>query len=151
MNSQSASAAKSRWRNPLIYSTSVLVCVALYVVYILYSRRQANLRYEEQTRQRQNEQRREDDLRAVEQLGGSELAIRGLYVSPSAIRAGQTAELCYDVANAKTVELDPPVAQVWPSHSRCVHLSPRKTTVYKLSITGAAGDVVSESVELRVH
>jgi len=151
MNSESTSPANPRWRSPLTYSSVLVVCVALYVVYILYFRREANLRYEEQTRKRQTEHRHEDDLRALEQLGGSELAIRGLYVSPSAIRAGQTAGLCYDVANAKTVTLDPPVAEVWPSHSRCVTVSPRKTTVYKLSITGAAGEVVSETVELRVH
>lgn len=151
MNSDSSSPAKSPWRNPLVYSSAVLVCVALYVAYLLYSRHQSNLRYEEQSRQQQNEKRRADDLEAVEQLGGSELAIRGLYVSPAEIRAGETAQLCYDVANAKTVTLDPPVAEVWPSHSRCVDLSPKKTTIYKLSITGANGDVVSQSVELRVH
>ena len=87
----------------------------------------------------------------MDQLGGSELAIRGLYVSPSVIRAGETAQLCYDVANAKGVTLDPPVAEVWPSHSRCIDVSPKKTTVYKLSITGAAGGAVSQTVELRVH
>lgn len=151
MSTDSASPAKSPWRNPLVYSSLVLVCVALYVAYVLYSRYQSNLCYEEQTRQRQNEQRHEDDLRAVEQLGGSELAIRGLYVSPSVIRAGETAQLCYDVANTKIVALDPPVAEVWPSHSRCIDLSPKKTTVYKLTITGASGDVVSQTVELRVH
>lgn len=151
MSSETTRPAKSPWRNPLIYSTAVLVCVALYVVYVLYSRRGSNLRYEEQTRQRQNEQRHEDDVRAVEQLGGSELAIRALYVSPSVIHAGEAAQLCYDVANAKTVALDPPVAEVWPSHSRCINLAPKRTTVYKLSITGATGEVVSESVELRVH
>ena len=151
MNSDSTSPAKSPWRSPLFYSTGVLVCVALYVAYVIYSRHESNVRYEEQTRQRQSEQRREDDLRAVEQLGGSELAIRGLYVSPAVIHAGETAQLCYDVANAKAVTLDPPVAQVWPSHSGCVDLSPKKTTVYKLSITGAAGDTISQTAELRVR
>jgi|GEM_PF-1002030 cytochrome c-type biogenesis protein CcmH/NrfG len=108
----SASPQKSRLRNPLLYSSLILVCVALYVVYVLLSRYESNRRYEEQTRQRQNEQRHEDDVRAVEQLGGSELAICGFYASPSTVRAGQSAQLCYDVANAKTVALDPPVASV---------------------------------------
>jgi len=142
--------AKSPWRNPLLYTTMIPGCVALYVVYVVYSRYDSNRRYEEQSRQRQNEQRHENDVRAVEQLGGSDLAIRGLYVSPSVLARGQSAQLCYDVANAKTVTLDPPVADVWPSHSRCIDLSPKKTTVYKLSITGVQGDTVSQTVELRV-
>jgi len=150
MNSNLVPPGKSPWRNPLLYSTAVLVCVALYIVYVVYERHESNVRYEEQTRQRQSEQRREDDLRAVEQLGGSVLAIRGLYVSPRVIHAGEIAQLCYDVANAKTVTLDPPVGQVWPSHSRCIEVSPKKTTVYKLSITGATGEIVSQNVELRV-
>lgn len=151
MNLDSTSPAKSPWRNPLVYSTAALICVAFYVAYIIYSRHEANRHYEEQSRQREIQQRHEDDVRAIEQLGGSELAIRGLYVSPAAIHAGETAQLCYDVANAKTVTLDPPVAAVWPSHSRCIDVSPKKTTVYKLSITGAAGDVVSQTVELRIR
>jgi hypothetical protein len=151
MNLESSTSPKSPWRNPLLYTSAILAGAALYVAYILYSRYDSNRRYEQQNRQQQNEQRHEDDVRAVEQLGGSDLAIRGLYVSPSVISAGQSAQLCYDVANAKTVALDPPVASVWPSHSRCIDLAPRKTTVYKLSITGANGDVVSQTVELRVR
>jgi len=142
---------KSPWRNPFLYSSAILVCVALYVVYVLYARYDSNRRYEEQTHQRELQQRHDEDRRAVEQLGGSDLAIRGLYVSPTAIRTGESAQLCYDVANAKTVTLDPPVAEVWPSHSRCINVSPKKTTVYKLSITGASGEIVSQTLELRVQ
>ena len=150
MTLDSSAPAKSRWRNPLVYTSLILGCVALYVVYVFFSRYDSNRRYERQSRQRQSEQRQQDDARAVEQLGGSDLAIRGLYVSPSAIAPGQSAQLCYDVANAQTVTLDPPVAEVWPSHSRCINVSPKKTTQYRLSIAGATGDVVSEAVELRV-
>ena len=151
MNLEPASPPKSRWRNPFLYSSVILGCVALYAVYVLISRYESNVRYERQTRERQKEQRREDDLRAVEQLGGSELAIRGFYVSPAVIRSGESAQLCYDVANAKTVTLDPPVAAVWPSHSRCFDVSPKKTTIYTLSIADVAGKVVSQTVELRVR
>lgn len=134
----------------MLYTGLILACGALYVVYVFYARYDSARRYEEQTRQHQREQRHEEDVRAVEQLGGSDLAIRGLYLSPSAIAPGESAQLCYDVANAKTVTLDPPVADVWPSHSRCINVSPRKTTLYKLSITGANGELASQSVELRV-
>ena len=151
MRTTPSSSRKSPLRNPFLYTSLVLACVALYIVYVFYSRHESNLRYEEQTRQHQNQQRREDDARTVDQLGGSDLAIRGLYVSPSVISAGQSAQLCYDVANAKTVTLDPPVAAVWPSHSRCFDISPKKTTVYRLTITGARGGLASETVELHVR
>ena len=151
MNLEPTTPRKSPWKNPLLYMSLILACVALYVIYVFVARHESNLRYVQRTKERQSAQRREDDLRAVEQLGGSDLAIRGLYVSPSIINTGQSAQLCYDVANAKTVTLDPPVAAVWPSHSRCVSLSPKKSTAYTLSIKDAAGHTASQTVEIRVH
>jgi hypothetical protein len=142
---------KSPFKNPFLYSSIVIFAVILYVSYVLYTRHESSKEYERQTKERQSEQRREEDRLAVEQLGGSELAIRGLYVSPRAIHPGETAQLCYDVANAKTVTLDPPAGEVWPSHSRCLNISPRKTTTYTLTIKDAAGKTVSQTVELPVR
>jgi len=151
MNPETPSPRKSPLKNPFLYSSLVILGVILYVSYVLYSRYESSKEYERQTKERQNEQRREEDRLAVEQLGGSELAIRGLYVSSAAIHPGESAQLCYDVANAKTVTLDPPAGDVWPSHSRCLNISPRKTTTYTLTIANAAGNKVSQTVELRVH
>jgi hypothetical protein len=151
MNPETPSPRKSSLKNPFLYSSLVILGVILYVSYVLYSRYESSREYERQTRERQTEQRREEDRLAVEQLGGSELAIRGLYVSPAAIHPGESAQLCYDVANAKTVTLDPPAGEVWPSHSRCLNISPRKTTTYTLSIADAAGKKVSQAVELHVR
>ena len=151
MNPESSSSPKSKLKNPIFYSSLVIFAVALYVSYVLLARYESGKQVERQTKARQAEQRREDDRLAVEQLGGSELAIRGLYVSPRTIRPGESAQLCYDVANAKRVTLDPPVGEVWPSHSRCLSISPRKTTTYTLTIEDAAGKTVSQSVELPVR
>ena len=142
---------KPPFKNPFLYSSLVIFGVILYVSYVLYVRYESSKKYERQTKEHQAEQRREEDRLAVEQLGGSELAIRGLYVSPRSIHPGESAQLCYDVANAKTVTLDPPVGEVWPSHSRCLNISPRKTTTYTLTIKDAAGKTVSQSVELPVR
>ena len=151
MPTDQSSPPKSPLTNPLLYSTVILFCVAAYVVFILYTRHESARRYEEQTKARQDARRRADDAAAVEQLGGSELAIRGFFVSPREVEHGQSAQLCYDVANATQVTLDPPVGAVWPSHSRCLDVAPKKTTTYTLSITGSNGKTVSESVELRVN
>jgi hypothetical protein len=148
---ETSSPPKSPFKNPLLYSSFVILGVLLYVSYVLYTRYESSQAYERQTRERQAQQRREEDRLAVEQLGGSELAIRGLYVSPRAIHPGESAQLCYDVANAKSVTLDPPAGEVWPSHTRCLNISPRKTTTYTLSIKDAAGNTVSQTVELPVR
>lgn len=148
---ETSSPPKSPLKNPFLYSSLVILGVLLYVSYILYARYESNREYERKTKERQTEQQRDEDRLAVEQLGGSELAIRGLYVSPRTIRPGETAQLCYDVANAKTVTLDPPAGEVWPSHSRCLDISPRKTTTYTLTIKDAGGKTVSQSVELPVR
>jgi hypothetical protein len=148
---ETPSPPKPPFKNPFLYSSLAIFGVILYVSYVLFVRYESSKEYERQTRERQSEQRREEDRLAVEQLGGSELAIRGLYVSPRAIHPGETAQLCYDVANAKTVTLDPPVGEVWPSHSRCLNISPRKTTTYTLTIKDATGKTVSQTVELPVR
>jgi hypothetical protein len=149
--SETPSFRKSPLRNPFFYSSLILAGVALYVLYVLYARYDSHRRYDQQTRQQQEQQRRKNDLSAVEQLGGSDLAIRGFYVSPTIIRPGQSAQLCYDVANAKTVTLNPPVAAVWSSHSRCIDVSPKTSTTYQLSVSDAAGKSLSQDVELKVQ
>jgi hypothetical protein len=152
MNSPANSAPKkSPLKNPYLYSSIVILAVMAYVAYVLVTRYESNRQFERRTVEKATEQRREDDHKAIEQLGGSELTIRGLYLSPETVHRGETAQLCYDVANAKTVALDPPEAEVWPSHSRCVNLSPKKTTTYTLTIADAAGHTASQSVELKIH
>jgi len=142
---------RSPWKNPFLYSGAISVVVALYVLFIFLSRFESRRQIERRNAEKLAEQQRENDKKVVEQLGGSALAIRSLYLSPPAIRRGETSQLCYDVSNASTVTLDPPEADVWPSHSRCVDLSPRKTTAYTLSITGANGQTASQSITLEVR
>jgi hypothetical protein len=143
--------AKSIFRNPYIYSALVLLGVAAYVGFIFISRHQSNRVYQRRNAEKAAEQRREEDRAAIEQLGGSDFAIRALYVSPAVIHRGETAEICYDVANAKTVTLDPPAGDVWPSHNRCLDISPKKTTSYTLTIVDSGGKSASQSVELAVR
>lgn len=151
LNPDSPGSRKSPWKNPFLYSGAVVACVAIYIGFVLLTRYQSNRDFERRDAAQKAEQQREDDRRAVEQLGGSDLAIRSLYLSPGLIRRGEKAQLCYDVANAKTVTLDPPAGEVWPSHSRCVDLAPQRTTTYTLTITDAGGKTATESVELEVH
>lgn len=142
---------KSFFKSPYLYSSIVLILVVAYVAFLLLSRYESNREFERREAEKAAEQQRDEDRAAIEQLGGSELAIQALYVSPAIIRRGESAQLCYDIANAKTVTLDPPAGQVWPSHNRCLDLSPRKTTTYTLTIADASGKSASQSVRLQVR
>ena len=143
--------SKSILKNPFVYSSILILVIAAYVGYILFSRYESNREYVQRNAEKQAEQRHEQDRKDIEQLGGSDLAIRSMYVSPASIHRGESAQLCYDVANAKTVTLDPPEGEVWPSHSRCVSLAPKKTTTYTLAIKDAAGQTATQSVALKVE
>ena len=84
-------------------------------------------------------------------MGGKQLAIQTFYATPGEMRRGQSVQVCYGVANAKTVKLEPQSNPVWPSYARCVEVTPAKTTTYTLTITGAAGDTKSQSLVVTVR
>jgi len=142
---------KSAFRNPFLYSRAVLAVVALVVCGILFSRWLENRKFEERAREERTEKQREQDRITLEQLGGKELAIQNFYASPGTIRRGETVQLCYGVANAKTVKLEPQSNPVWPSYSRCVDVSPAKSTIYTLTIADAAGNRKTQTLEVKVR
>ena len=141
---------KSIFKSPLVYSSLLILVVAAYVGWILLSRRQSNRAYEQQAEQAQAKKQRESDQAAIEQLGGSDLAIQMLYATPR-IHRGETAQVCFGVANAKTVRLEPQPNPVWPSYSRCVDVKPTKTTTYTLIIADAAGNTKTQTLEVKVR
>jgi hypothetical protein len=141
---------RSVFKNPLIYSSLLILIVAAYVGWLLLSRHQATRAYEERAEQAQAKKQRESDQAAIEQLGGNDLAIQMLYATPR-IHRGETAQICYGVANAKTVTLEPQSGKVWPSHNLCVDVKPLKTTTYTLVATGADGQNVSQQVKVEVR
>src|ERR1044072_1662784 len=93
---------KSVLTNPLVYSSLLLLIVAGYVGWIMLSRHHENRSYEKRTAEAQAKRQREQDLVAIEQLGGKDLAIQMLYATPR-IRRGETAQVCFGVAHAKTI------------------------------------------------
>jgi hypothetical protein len=142
---------KSVFKNPLLYTSTVLCIVALAVGWILFSRWQENRQIDRTTAQARQEKQLERDQAALEQFGGKELAIQSFYASPGIVQRGESTQLCYGVANAKTVTLEPQSNPVWPSYSRCVDVSPKKDTVYTLTIQDAAGNTKSQTVEVKVR
>ena len=142
---------RSRLKNPLVYSTAILVVALLGVVYVMLSRWQETRYAERQATRERVQKQREEDRIAVEQLGGKEFAILDFYASPKTIRRGESAQLCYGVANAKTVKLEPQSKPVWPSGARCVEVSPSKSTTYTLTIEDARSNTKSQTVDVEVR
>ena len=142
---------KSALKNPFLYSWAALAIAALVVGWILFSRWQENRDIEKRAKEERTQKQQEQDRITIEQLGGKELAIQNFYASPGAIRRGETVQLCYGVANAKSVKLEPQASPVWPSYSRCVDVTPAKSTTYTLTIADAAGNTRTESLEVKVR
>ena len=144
-------AAKSVFKNPLLYSSAALAIALLAVGGILFSRWQENRGIEKRAKEERTQRQQEQDRITLEQLGGKELAIQNFYATPGVIRRGETVQLCYGVANAKTVKLEPQANPVWPSYSRCVNVTPTKTITYTLTISDAAGNTKTMSLEVKVR
>lgn len=141
---------KSLFKNPFLYSGSILTIVALAVCLTLFSRWHDNRVLERRAAEEKSRQQRESDRLALEQLGGKDLAIQNFYAYPGVVHRGQSTQLCYGVANAKTVTLEPQASPVWPSHANCVDVSPSKSTTYTLTIADGSGHTLSQSLEVKV-
>ena len=149
MSSLPAPDQKPLWKNPFVYTGAILLFAAIYVGWIVFSRWNENRQLEQRTRDTATQKQREQDRSTVEQMGGSELAIQSFYGNAQ-IHRGQSAQLCYGVANAKKVTLEPQSNPVWPSYSRCVDVSPSKTTTYTLTASDA-GHSVSQTFTIKVQ
>ena len=142
---------KSAFRNPLLYSWTVLAVAALVVSGVFFSRWLENRTFEKRVREERVRNQQEQDRATIAQMGGRELAIQNFYAIPGTIRRGETVQLCYGVANAKTVTLEPQSNPVWPSYARCVDVTPTKSTTYTLTIADAAGNNKTQSLEVKVQ
>lgn len=139
---------RSGFRIYLIVSAVAFLFAGLYVGWVLYTRWQANQEIVEKAA----EKRRAQDQQSFEAMGGNRFDILGYTANPATIQQGERSSLCYSVSNAKAVKMEPETEEpVWPAFSRCVHVSPRKTTTYTLTIEDGAGHTKSATVEVKVQ
>jgi hypothetical protein len=144
----SAPEPRTGFRIYLIVLAVAFVFAGIYVAWVFYSRSQANQAILEKAVEKQRSQ----DQQTFEMMGGNRFDILDYIASPTTIRAGEQSSLCYSVSNAKTVNIEPPTDEpVWPAFSRCVHVSPRKTTKYTLTIDDGAGHTKTAAVEVSVR
>ena len=122
----------------------VVVVVAGYVGWVFYSRWDDNRRIQAEAAAK----KRDEAQRAVDAMGGDRFEILMFYASPGRIHPGESSMLCYGVSNAKTVSIEPKSGAVWPSLSRCLTVSPEKTTTYTLTAQDAAGNSKTQSLQI---
>jgi len=137
----------SGFRNPLLYTSIVLVAAIAYAGWVLISRRQEARVLERRAKQ----QERAEAARTFEMLGGGNFEILNFYAVPGIIRRGDSAQLCYGVSNARTVHLEPQTSEVWPSQSRCVEVAPKKDTTYTLTAEDGHGNSRTSSLTVQVR
>jgi hypothetical protein len=133
-------------RRILPYVTVAMILSICYAAWVVLSRRQAN-----QDIERSAEQRKADaNRKVVDQLGGGELKILNFYPTTGAVHRGEKALICFSVASAKQVDIEPEIGDIPPSLSRCVEVHPAKTTEYKLTARDAQGHSATQSFQLLV-
>jgi len=143
--------ARNAFKNPLLYSSFLVGIVLLLLVWTLFSRWQDNQSIERRAREESSRKQLEYDRVTLERLGGKDLAIQSFYASPGSIHKGESVQLCYGVANAKTVKLEPQPNAVWPSYAHCVSVSPPKSTTFTLTISDASGNTEAQSLQVTVE
>jgi hypothetical protein len=141
-----------RRRKILRYSWVVVALVALYVGFVLFYRWRENRELTAKARAQAAVEQRAQDAQSIENMGGTRFEILGFYASPGLIHRGETVSLCYAVANTQAVKIEPDIRRpVWPSASRCIDISPTKTTTYTLTAQDAQGHTKTASLTIEVR
>jgi hypothetical protein len=133
--------------------TSVgVVIAAIYAVSVLVYRWNQNREYQAKAKEQAAAAQRAEDEQSIENMGGTRFAILNFYAMPGEIRRGESVQMCYGVANAQSVKLEPDIKRaMWPSLSRCIDISPKKTTTYTLTAQDTHGQTKTASLTIKVH
>lgn len=141
-----------RWFRMYLRLFAIIIFgLILYTGWIFYARNRERRQEDAGAAAAQRSNEREEAARTYETLGGAEFGILNFYVLPNEIRRGESATICYGVSNAKSVRLEPPAEEVWPSVSRCFDVTPKKTITYKLTAEDAAGHTKTSSLTIEVR
>jgi hypothetical protein len=82
--------------------------------------------------------------------GAPKVKIIEVEVSSLNIKRGDEISICYKVANAKGVRIEP-LLSVGGAKPNCAIDQPKRTTTYTVTATGASGDQDQEHVTVKVH
>jgi hypothetical protein len=135
-------------RKLLPFTTVGAIVAVLYVIWIFYSRHQTEAEAARAAIAKEQAQRQ----RTVDAVFGSGEIIFSVFSADSGLlKRGDHTQLCYGVENARTVRLDPPVAQLKPVYRSCIEIAPTTTTTYTITADDGKGHTKSESLTVRVR
>lgn len=136
----------------LRYTWIAVVIAAIYAVAVFAYRWQQNSDYQARAKEQAAAAQREEDQRSLDTLGGSEFKIVSFYAMPGDIHRGDSVQMCYGVANAQSVTIQPDTGRkTWPSLTRCIQIAPKKTTTYTLTAKDAHGKTQTASLTINVR
>ncbi|HEX6044098.1 MAG TPA: hypothetical protein VFZ22_06385 [Pyrinomonadaceae bacterium] len=72
-------------------------------------------------------------------------------VTPDLVPANGEAQLCYEVANAERVVIEPNIGERRPATKECLPITAGETTTYTLTVFGPNGSTTSQNVVLNVE
>jgi len=133
-------------RKLLPYTSAALVIALLYLIWVFASR----WNHQRGIARDQAEREAESARQITEQYGAGEMKILAFYASPPVVARGQKGLLCYGVANARSVGIEPGVEPLKPSMSRCIEVAPKQTTEYVLTAEDAAGKTMTQTAVVQV-
>jgi hypothetical protein len=135
-------------RKMLIFTCATVAAASIYLGWVFYSR----WRDKQEFIRRLEAPVLEHNRAFAEAYAGGDIKILSFYAVPSIIRRGETAQLCYGVANAESILIQPPPeAEIWPSLSRCIPVRPPKDTVYTLTAKNVSGNEKTARSAITVH
>jgi hypothetical protein len=135
------------WLQKLRGWLSLLLAIAVaWLAWVFYSRYTAQQLFEA----KQKAEAWERAQKSVQDSGGFDLKITQFFAPPQ-VDKGQSFQLCFGVIHATRVLLDPPVAEIKPSLSRCENISLQKTSAFTLTAEDRKGHVVKETINVVVR
>ena len=84
-------------------------------------------------------------------VGAASARIIEVKVSALEVARGAPVSICYKVANAASVRIEPIHFKGGPRGEGCTMVSPRETTTYVVTVAGAGGEQDQERVTVKVH
>lgn len=115
--------------------------------WVIWSRQAGNAAIDRDVEQKQAKL----DAEIVEKMGGGELKMLTFYANPGIVARGETGLLCYGVANAASVAIEPAVQAITPSLSRCIEIKPARDTEYTLRARDSKGKEIVQTVSVKVR
>lgn len=134
-------------RRLLPYTSIAVILAIAYAGWTLLSRKRADHVNE----QAAAAEKAKADRKIVQAYGEGGLKILTFYANPPALKRGSKGLLCYGVANARSIRIQPQFEAVTPSLSKCLEVSPRISTEYTLTARDAAGKSETRTIAIGVR